>query len=168
MVSTSGTVKEMPALSPLLKTGLLVDLNNLYYGVQDRFGNDRRLMILEYVRFLEQSGHTLMYKVAYSRQAPRQVGGFLSMLKDNGFETNFAANHWNVSMALRAAEMVPNIDCLVIGSSHPEMGRILEWTRKHGKLTKCFSVNIPKYFRQWAETIEVTEGMLNAVTDATK
>jgi hypothetical protein len=149
-------------LSPL-RTGLLVDLNDLYNRIQERFGPNRRLKILNYVHALEGCGHMLTYKIAYSRQTPRQVGPFLSMLKANGFETHFAATQWNVSMALRVAEMIPNIDCLVLGTANAEMSRALEWARRQGKLTKCFAVNIPKHFKQFAECMEVTEEMLYEV-----
>lgn len=150
-------------MSPL-KTGLIVDLNNLHQGVQERYGN-RRLMILEYVRLLESAGHMLTFKIAYSRQTARQVGAFHSLLQTNGFETHFAQTLWNVSMALRAAEIVPSIDALVLGTASTEMGRVLEWARKQGKLTKCFAVNIPKHFRQFAECMEVPEEALNAVAN---
>lgn len=150
----------------LLRTGLLVDLNNLHQGVLECYGN-RRLMILEYVRLLESAGHILTYKIAYSRQTPRQVGPFMTLLKTNGFETHFAATLWNVSMALRVAEMVPSIDCLVLGTANSEMGKVLEWARKQGKLTKCFALNIPKHFKQFAECMEVPEGALNAVASPT-
>lgn len=152
-------------MSPL-KTGLIVDLNNLHQGVQERWGN-RRLMILEYVRLLESAGHMLTFKIAFSRQTVRQVGAFHSLLQTNGFETHFAQTHWNVSMALRAAEIVPSIDALVLGTANNEMGRVLEWARKQGKLTKCFAINIPKHFRQFAECMEVPEEALNAVANVT-
>lgn len=159
----NGSVKETPALSPL-KTGLIVDLNNLHQGVQERYGQ-RRLMILEYVRLLESAGHMLTFKIAYSRQAARQVGAFHTLLQTNGFETHFLQTHWNVSMALRVAEMIPSIDCLVLGTANTEMGRVLEWARKQGKLTKCFALNIPKHFKQFAECVEVPEEALNAVAN---
>jgi hypothetical protein len=150
-----------------LRTGLLVDLNNLHQGVQDKFGNRRRLMILEYVRRLEAAGHLLTFKIAYSRQTVRQVGAFHTLLQTNGFETHFAQTHWNVSMALRVAEMVPSIECLVLGTANTEMGRVLEWARKQGKLTKCYAVNIPHHFKQFADCMEVEEGALNAVANVT-
>jgi uncharacterized LabA/DUF88 family protein len=152
------TVKEMRVL---YRTALLVDLNNLYHAVQDKFGQ-RKLMILDYARALQDAGHTLTYKIAYSRQEPKRVRSFLTMLEANGFECHFGDTKWEVAMALRAADVVPNVDCVVLGSNDYEMGRILKWSKEKGRLAKCFAVNIPTFFNQFAECVEIEEGVLSA------
>jgi len=146
--------------SLLLKTALILDVNNLYFGVQGKFGK-RRLQMLEYARSLEKIGHILIHKIAYSRQKPEDAQSFLSILKNNGFECHFGNTQWNVAMALRAADVVPNVDCLVLGSAYHETGRILSWAKEKGKITKCYAVDIPAFFRQFAECIEIGEDVLS-------
>lgn len=119
-------------------------------------------MLKEYARQLEQAGHTLTYKIAYSRQEPKQVRPFLAMLQANGFECHFADTEWQIAMALRAADIVQNVDCFVLGSNNHETGRILHWAKEKGRLTKCFAVNIPPFFAQFAECVEVREDVLSA------
>ena len=155
------TVREMLVNFPLLKTGLILDVNNLYFAVQSKFGK-RKLQITEYVRFLEKLGHTLVYKIAYSRQEADAVPGFVALLKNNGFETNFGNKHWGTAMALRAADIVPNVDCFVLGTNFPDASRILQWAKEKGKITKCFALSIPPFFKQFAECLEIPPEILSS------
>lgn len=161
------SVKGIPV--SLLKTGLLVDLNSLYFNVRSRYG--KKLRILDYTEYLESLGHTLIYKVAYSiiESKKQESPGFLALLKGNGFETHFGRTSWSIAMALRAADIVPNVDCLILGSSNPALGRILSWAKERGKLTKCVSANIPTFFNQFCECREVPREILtDAVATPTK
>lgn len=153
-----GTVKEMSV--SLLRTGLLVDINSLYVQIQGKFGKARILQMSEYVKRLEDLGHTMTYKVAYSKQKSEDAPTFVSLLRGIGFETHFGNTPWNIAMALRAADIVPNVDCLVIGSHERETGRILSWAKEKGKLTCCFASGIPEFFNQFARCIEITEELL--------
>lgn len=126
-----------------------------------KFGN-RKLMLKEYTRALEKAGHTLTYKICYSRQEPKQVRPFLTMLQAQGFECYFGNVEWQVAMALRAADIVQNVDCFVLGSNNHETGRILAWAKEKGRLTKCFAVNILPFFAQFADCVEIREDVLSA------
>ena len=152
---------------PLRKTGLIVDINNLYFAIQAKFGK-RKLQIVDYVKWLEDRGHVLTYKIAYSRQRADEAPGFVSLLKANGFETHFSNTQWSVAMALRTADIVANIDCLVLGTNYQEAGRILAWAKERGKLTKCFAANIAPFFKQLCDCVEIPEEILSEVVDPTK
>lgn len=146
--------------SPLLKTGLLIDINNLYYAIQHKFGKGRKLMVAEYVRFLENRGMTIVHKIAYNRQPAEQAVGFATMLRNEGWEVHFGSTSWAIAMALRAADIAPNVDAFVLGTNFEEAGRILGWMRNRGKITRCFACNIPDFFRELAECTEIPEAIL--------
>lgn len=150
----------------LFRTALVVDLNHLYYAIQEKFGDGRKLLISEYTKRLEDAGHTLVHKIAYSRQKENRASQFTSLLKAKGFELHFGSPQLLVSMALRTADIINNVDCFVLGSNHQEAGRILEWVRDKGKVTKCFACRIPSNFAQYAELMEIDEGLLNATCKA--
>jgi hypothetical protein len=151
----------------LLKTGLVLDLHNLYFALQGRYGK-RKLQIGEYVKYLEKQGHTLTYKIAYGRQKPEDVSGFVDLLRNLGFEVNFGNQQWTTAMALRVADITPNIDCLVLGANFHDAGRMLAWAKERGKLTKCFASDIPPFFKQYAECIEIPPEILSEAVDTTK
>lgn len=148
------------------KSALILDLDNLYFAVQDKFGK-RKILITEYVRVLEERGHILVHKIAYCRKAREKSADFMTMLSYNGFECHFGSPNWAVAMALRAADVVPNVDCLILGSNNPESGRILAWAKERGRMPKCFAVDIPPFFNQFAECVEVDESVLNGIANPT-
>lgn len=146
---------------PLLKTGLLVDINNLYYSLQRKFGKGRRLKMVEYTKHLESLGLTIVHKIAYGQQVSENTVSFVTMLRNEGWEVHFGNTSWAIAMALRAADIAPNLDCFVLGTNFDQAGRILEWMKGKGKLTKCFACDIPQFFRQIAECVEIQESLLS-------
>lgn len=148
--------------SPLLRTGLIVDLNNLFFSVQSKFGQKRRLSYEKYVQHLKELGHTLVTKVAYTRQNREDIVNFATMLRNEGWEVHFGNTTWAIAMALRAAEMMPNIDSFVLGTNFEEAGRILKYARDQGKLTRSFACNIPGFFKQLGDCTEISEEILEA------
>jgi hypothetical protein len=157
----------LPQAQVMLRTGLLLDVNNLHYAVQAKFGK-RRLMVLEYAKALEEAGHTLTFKIAYNRQPANSCAAFMGMLEQNGFECVFGCQQAAVAIALKVADMVSHVDSLVIGSNFDEMGRVFRWAKDKGKITKCFAVNIPSAFKYVAECVEVHEGLLSAISKVAK
>lgn len=151
----------------LLKTALVVDVNNLYFSVQDKFGN-RRIQMSKYVESLEKLGHTLTYKIAFSRQKPAQARAFCTLLQETGFELFFGETQIYTAMALKVADVVPTIDSLVIGSNYEEAGRILHWAKNKGKLTKCYGVKLPPRFRQFSTCMEIEEDILDEAREEAK
>lgn len=147
----------------MLRTGLIVDLNNLYHAVHGKFGNTR-LMMARYVERLE-ADHTVLYKVAFGQQRAPQ---FEALLTNLGFECYFDNCDWAVQIALTAADMLANIDCLVVGSNHPELAQIYRWARKHGKIVKVYACRIPHSLRPCAELMEINWSQLDAAPAVTK
>ncbi len=143
-----------------LRTGLIVDVTNLYFEINNKYPN-KRLRILDYAKLLEEAGHLLTFKVAYSRQAPGAAQNFAHLLNCHGFETYFGQNSWSVAIALRAAQILPNVDAFVLGSAELEMARLFKYARDMGKITKCFAVNIPIQFETVCQCIEVPESVLD-------
>lgn len=150
-----------------LRTALIVDVTNLYFEINQKYHN-RRLRILDYTQMIEQQGHLLTFKIAYSRQSPSSAQNFAHLLNCHGFETHFGQNPWSIAMALRAAQILPHVDAFVLGSAEPEMLRLLKYARELGKITRCFAVNIPEGFDQFCQCNEVPESLLDEATKKAK
>lgn len=144
----------------MIRTGLIVDANNLYFSVQSTFAG-RRIRFENYVKALEKLGHTLTYKIMYSGQKTEVSENFITALEMLGFECHFGNCQWDIAMALRAADIMPNIDCFVLGSNNEGAGRMLFWAKEHGKIVKCFAHNIPAYYRQMGDCLEISEDLLS-------
>lgn len=147
-----------------MKTALIVDVSNLYFAI-NRLHPNKRLMLLDYVKHLEEAGHDLAFKIVYSRQSPNSAQSFTHMLHCHGFETHFGTGPWAVEMALRASEILPSVEWLVLGSNSKELHPIFRFARKEGKRTKCFAVDIPQDARRVAEAVEIPTSILVTVPD---
>lgn len=143
----------------MLKTAVLLSVDNLYFAIRSKY-NERKLKIEAYIKALENTGHIITYRFAYSKQKESECPAFLTMLRNNKFECHFGNTSWSIPMALRVADVINNIDALVLGSNIIDLGRILAWAKEHGKITKCFALNIPTFFKQFADCIEIDEGLL--------
>jgi hypothetical protein len=143
---------------PLLKTGLIVDFDNLYVALQSKY--EKLLLVEKYVKYLEDTGHTLIYKIGYSPQKPDLAMGFIQLLRAIGFDIYFGKELFGVDMALKAADIVPNIDCLILGSNAAGAATILSWAKNKGKITKCFASLIPSNFKEVGTCIEIPESMV--------
>ncbi len=148
-----------------MKTALIVDISNLFYAINAAH-EGRRLQLLEYAKHLESLGHDLAFKIAYSRQSPNSAQSFTHMLNCNGFETHFGTGPWIVPMAIRATEVIHDVDCLILGSNDEQLCPLLAHARKTGKKTKCFAVTIPAGIKKHAECIEVPESLMAVVNEA--
>lgn len=142
---------------------LLVDVNNLFRGIQRKFGQ-RKLRLVEYARALENAGHVLLHKIVFSHQTRGSCQRFVNLLEANGFECHFDLDAWTVPAALRTAEIMHEVDTVILGSTGHEVGRILYWAKQHGKRVICFGVDIPDYMVKFAECHEITEDFLSAAT----
>ena len=151
----------------LLKTGLILDINNLYFATKAKY-RGRKLLISNYVKKLEEQNHTLVYKIAYSKQRPENCQSFITMLTNIGFECYFDDINWSIAMALRTTEIVTNVDCFVLGSNNFEHGRLLAYAKDKGKITKCFALNVPPLFKRYAECLEIGEDLLSETVEATQ
>lgn len=143
----------------MLRTAVLLTIDNLYFSVRNKY-RGRKLRIENYIQALEQAGHTVTYRFAYSKQREEDCATFVTVLQSQRFECHFGNTPWGIPMALRIADIVANVDSVVLGSNVPELGRILAWAKERGKLTKCFAVGVPAFFSQFAECVEVGEEIL--------
>lgn len=149
-----------------MKSILLLDINNLFHGVRSKYGETKRIQILDYVKKLEEVGHVFTAKVAFNRQPDRVCGKYMHMLACHGFETHVFCRHVMLPMALRLADLYQNADCVVIGSNLADVMILFRWLKDKGKLTKCCAVDIPLTFKQVCEVTEIEEDILETYTPA--
>jgi len=144
---------------PVLKAAVLVDVSDMYLRVQEVHGN-AALNYLGCTEWLESLGSTVTFKVAYSRQNPTKVGPFLQLLRNNAWECHFGNQSWYMRMGLRAAEILPKVDILAIGSVTPESLDLCRYIREQGKLVWVFSAIIPPEFREVARCFEIPKELI--------
>jgi uncharacterized LabA/DUF88 family protein len=155
-----------------MKSAFLIDVHNLYVGIGKKFPG----RVLNYTAVLEglaKDGYDLFYRAAYGRQPEEKVRGFSTMLKKNGFELFFGNTPHNIEMAIRAADLIhtSKVDCLVLGTNYFEAGRIARYARERGIHTIMAGVDLPEFFKSFAQTWEFDEALLqerkpNASTQA--
>lgn len=104
--------------------------------------------------------HLLTNKIIYSRQKVDVAQNFIAALRTQGFECHVGNTRWDIPMALRAADIMPNIDCFILGSNNQDAEKILSWAKERGRLVKCFAHNIPPFFKQMGDCIEISEDLL--------
>lgn len=149
-----------------MKTALIIDVSNLYFAIS-KTHQGKRLMLIDYAKYLEAAGHNLIYKIVYSRQDENKAQSFTHMLNCNGFETHFGSGPWTVPMVLRSCEVFNNVDCFVLGSNNKEFIPLLQHARKIGKIVKCFAMDVDAITRRYAEVIEIPETLLKGSANET-
>jgi hypothetical protein len=151
----------------VLKAILLVDINNLFFGVQEKFGEKARIKHSEYVKKLEDK-YELIAKVAFNRQAEIRCGKFMYMLQCRGFETHTSCKQVMLPMALRLADLINQADVIVIGSNYEDCTYLMRWAKEKGKKVVCYAAKVPKAFETYCTIMEVEKDVLDDATDATK
>lgn len=143
----------------LSRAGLVVNVNQLYLNAQEALGCG----IVHYINFqqwVESLGHTLAFKIAYSRQKPEKVKGFYDLLVNKQWEVHFGPQSWNLQMALRAVEILPKIDVLILAGVVPDSFHMLTHARSAGTPCKIVDYHIPQEFRQLAECVFMPKGLV--------
>ncbi len=143
-----------------MKTGLILDLSNLYTNILKAFGRGSRLRVVSLVEQLEAQGHILVGKAAYSGQYPDDAHKFVGLLQSQGFETWFDATDWSMAMALKSATFCDIADCIIICSSDNRMWRAMDYAKNRGKIVKCISVNTPNWFKQFATVLPLDNAVI--------
>jgi uncharacterized protein YqgQ len=141
-----------------MKTGLLIDVHNLYLAINKKFPG-RVLNYTKLVEVLIGEKYDLFYKAAYGRQPEEKVRSFSTMLKKTGFEVYFGNTPHNIEMALKAADLIhtSKLDCLILGTNYFEAGRILRYARDHGIQTMSMGVDLPDFFKSFSQPWELDE-----------
>lgn len=145
-----------------MKTALLIDAHNLYTGITKKYPGK----VLNYIGLLDSLkdnfGLNVFRKVIYGRQPEDKVKPFASMLRKNGFEVHFGNTPHNIEMALTASEIIysANLECLILGTSYFEAGRILKFAKDRGVQAMSVGVGLPDFFQTLGSVWEVDETIL--------
>lgn len=149
----------------MLKAILLVDINNLFFETQGKFGEKARIKHSEYVKKLEAE-YNLIAKVAFNRQAEARCGKFMYMLRCRGFETHTSCKQVMLPMALRLADLINQADAVVIGSNFEDCVYLMRWAKEKGKKVICYAAKVPKAFETDCTIMEVEKDVLDEALDA--
>lgn len=146
-----------------MKTALIIDVANMYFQTQRAYGN-YRINYDRYLNNLRKQGLNLTHMFAFGHQRQADVPAFSHLMKSLGFTLRFGNVSWNVEIALQMARIVNNIECFVLGSSEPELGRLFVFAKEHGVICRCNAVQIPTFFKNTGVICqEVDETLLDAV-----
>ena len=144
----------------MIKTGLVLDLSNLYFNIPRVFGKGSKLHVTSLLENIEKNGHTLVSKVAYSNQHADDAHRFVGLLKVHGIETFFDNTDWSIAIALKVAELCDIVDSIIICTSNIQMWRLMHYAKTRGKIVKCMSVNIPHWFKQYGQCLELSSEVI--------
>ena len=139
------------------KTGLIIDLGNLFYAARIKYGFGRRVSL---VKYLESFNCEFLHKVVYTKQPEHEIRAFAAALREHQWEVHCGGGSWSVAIALRAANMAPQIDHFILGTNFTEGFRVLQWMKNQGKSTTCCAIDIPLTFKAYADCIEIHEDLL--------
>lgn len=150
----------------MIKTALIVDIDNLYFMTRQKHG--KTFHYQNYLAHLDKAGYRVTHKVAFGRQPRAQASEFATALERLGFEMRLGDTEWAIEMALTAARVIDEVECIVLGTSVPQAGRIFVYAKERGKVTVCMASSIPSFFRKLAQCIEIPKEILNEVAQKPK
>ena len=152
-----------------MNIALFVDTFDLYRHVRHIFNN--KIDYESYFEKVKDLGKVVKYS-AYGMQAE---GGFISCLKNIGFETRFKNPRiireikfcdWNVQIAMDAVRSVNDFDTVVFGSCSLGLIPLIKWLKEKDIKVIIFATDIPKSLRNLVdEVIEIDENMLEEIND---
>ena len=155
------------------RIGMFVDVSNLYYCVNKKFGK-RKLDYRKYMQFVEDLGQ-IQKAIAYGAQMSNQARGFILCLKEIGFETKYKTPKtyhgegtdikrkadWDVGIAMDMVNMIDRFDMIVLGSGDGDMLPVVEWATRQGVDVVILACTISRDLKDHATTcIEIPESLL--------
>ncbi len=164
-----------------MKLGIFVDTTNLYHTVYRK--HNGRLCYEEYYQqiakcvFGPESDYSdkVIVAVAYGMTIGN-IDSFQNCLSYAGFETCFKSPKiieihdvkikrcdWGVGMTISVVEVIEDVDVIVLGSSDPNLLRLVEWIKRRGKDVWIVSSLIPRVLKESAtNVVEIPEAWLEA------
>jgi uncharacterized LabA/DUF88 family protein len=101
-----------------MKVSLFIDLSDLYHGVNKKFG--RKLSYAKTLsKILEYFGEAKLGQLhAYGVQKQNEASGFISCLRNLGFETHFSKPKHNWDVDIVADALHSKSEIIVIGTNN--------------------------------------------------
>lgn len=137
------------------RLGLFVDLGNIYYCVGKKFGVGSKLDYGLYMEEAKLLSPTITRAIAYGAQISGEASDFISCLQKFGYDTRYRAPKeiskgifkrvtWVCGISMDIVRMIDKFDHIVLGSSNPEFGPIIDWVKEKGVLVTLFACGIPR------------------------
>lgn len=151
-----------------VKVGFFVDVSNLYYCANHRFGRK-----LDYGKLLDlvtkMTGNTPT-AVAYGYQVDHESSGFIARLRRAGYVTKYKKPRsvsgtvtkadWDVGIAMDVARTVGDYNLIILGTADGDMAPVVEYIQEKGVDCVVIGCNISKALRNITTCIEITEDCL--------
>ncbi len=149
------------------RVGLYADVQNLYFSVCKRFGEEARLSFNALMRKAESLGE-IRRAVAYGSQVHGEAEGFIDVLRGLGYEPRFRKPrsrdrgvNWSAGMSVDAMREALDMDVCVIASGSFEMSDLATYLRSLGILVVVLACGICRELRAAADqSIEITAELL--------
>lgn len=147
---------------------LVVDVSNLYYCIQKRFGVHRKLNYADFLRVITLNPNEKIYRaIAYGCELNGQALQFKHALTKCGFEYKYKKPKqfktgrkadWDVGITVDVMSQIDQFDIVVFGTADGDFAPCLNYLKKMGKEVRVFAVRISYELKQvadqWAEIPE--------------
>ena len=151
-----------------MKTGLYVDISDLYFKLQKKFNVGK----INYVKLKESVGDSLAIAIAYGCQSENEASPFIHYLRSLGFITKYKKPYtlnigdrkiqrcsWGVGVAtdVMAGVASGDVDNIVICSSNPDLIPLYKKLVNQGIIVTVIGCNVPKSVNKYVtNVIELT------------
>ena len=134
------------------RIGLYIDVSNLYFCLYNNLKG--KLNYAELLSFLKPLGDMVLMK-AYGAQVKDEAAGFIKLLHELGFETNYKAPKYfgakhvgkadhDVGIAMDIVEDLWDLDMVILATADGDMTPLAKYIRKHDKDVVIIGSNISK------------------------
>jgi len=143
-----------------MKTGLFIDVSNLYHCVGKKFNGK-----IDYSKYLAEIAPLSMAK-AYGTKIDSEAINFVKRLNSIGFSTKFVRTtpkdktSVSINMAIDIVKNLDTLDEVILGSSSREMIPLIEFLKENSVKVIVYACGICHEVRNICETHELEENIL--------
>ncbi len=153
------------------KVGVFVDISDLYYKLQRRFGVGK----INYALLIEsiKQNNSVEFAVAYGCQQNSEATPFIHYLRSLGFITKYKRPYtlkigdrdikrcnWSTGLAVDVLTNLPRYDEVYICSSNPDLLPLLKYLKTADIPVTLYGCNIPPILTEKVNAIEITQELL--------
>ena len=147
-----------------MKTGLYVDISDLYFKLHKKFGIGK----LNYINLKERCSDVDTLLIAYGCQSENEASPFIHYLRSLGFITKYKKPYtlnigdrkiqrcsWGIGVATDVLTGVyeDGIDNVIICSSNPDLIPLYKKLQKKGVTVTVMGCNVPKSVNKYVSQV---------------
>lgn len=151
---------------------VFLDVNNLYFCIGKRWPEVK--VKLNYDALLKECiCDDILYRAfGYGTEQNDEASAFKGYLRAIGIDPRYKKarvntnggvyrTDWNIGMTLDVVKVISKVNCVILGSSNPELIPLIEWIQSQGVRCIVYACGIPSAVRKVVDQfIEIDEELL--------